>query len=173
MHDKVQPAKLASIAIQAWLALLILMIIEWTPAIASEKGKVSIESLSLNRSVAYLGEEIAAMIGGSAINLCGQTTLRQAMALIGCCHLFITNDSGLMHVAAALDIPQVALIGPTDPLSTGPSNPASVMLRMQGACPLMPCMKPHCPQAHQCMTAISVDNAFNTAIALFNNREAN
>jgi heptosyltransferase-2 len=119
-----------------------------------------------------LGERIAGDIGPGCINLCGQTTLRQAMALIQVCNLFITNDSGLMHVAAALDIPQVALIGPTDPVATGPVNAASIILRDADACHQMPCMKPHCPIDHRCMTALSVDNVFKTGAALHHQTKA-
>ena len=94
------------------------------------------------------------------------------MALIEVCNLFITNDSGLMHVAAALDIPQVAIIGPTDPVATGPVNAASIILRDADSCHLMPCMKPHCPIDHRCMTALSVDNVFETGAALHQQTKA-
>ena len=119
-----------------------------------------------------LGDRIAGQIGPGCLNLCGQTTLRQAMALIQVCTLFITNDSGLMHVAAALDIPQVALIGPTDPVATGPVNAVSRMLRDSQACDLMPCMKSRCPIDHRCMTALSVEQVFDTATALIQQSKA-
>jgi len=119
-----------------------------------------------------LGDQIAADIGPGCTNLCGRTTLRQAMALIQACDLFITNDSGLMHVAAAFDIPQVALIGPTDPVATGPSNSTSMMLRDPDACRLMPCMKPHCPTDHRCMTALTVDRVFNAGTELIHSKKA-
>jgi heptosyltransferase-2 len=116
---------------------------------------------------AGLGQWLATEIGDRAIDLCGQTTLRQAMALIGQCKLFVTNDSGLMHVAAALEIPQVAVIGPTDPVATGPVNQASRMVYLPEACEFSPCMKPHCPIVdHRCMTAISVELVMQTALAL-------
>lgn len=116
---------------------------------------------------ADLGQWLAAEIGARAIDLCGKTTLRQAMALIGQCDLFVTNDSGLMHVAAALEIPQVAVIGPTDPVATGPVNEASRMVYLPEACEFSPCMKPHCPIVdHRCMTAISVELVMQTALAM-------
>jgi lipopolysaccharide heptosyltransferase II len=114
-----------------------------------------------------LGRWLAADIGEGAINLCGKTTLRQAMSLIGQCNLFVTNDSGLMHVAAALEIPQVAVIGPTDPVATGPVNAASRLVIFPEACEFHPCMQPHCPVAdHRCMTAISVERVMQTALTL-------
>ena len=108
-------------------------------------------------SEAQLGEQIAAASAGSAINLCGGTDLRTAMALIDRCRFFITNDSGLMHVAAAFDKPQLAIIGPTDHIATGPSNPCSRIVRVPGACHLSPCLLADCPIDHRCMTCITVD----------------
>jgi len=104
-----------------------------------------------------LGRQIAAQSEGSAINLCGRTNLRKAMVLIDRCRFFITNDSGLMHVAAALNKPQLALIGPTDFVATGPSNRLSRLVRIPGACDLSPCLKADCPIDHRCMTRISVE----------------
>jgi len=106
---------------------------------------------------ARLGRQIAAAADGCAVNLCGRTNLREAMTLIDACRFFITNDSGLMHVAAALDKPQLALIGPTDYIATGPSNPRSRIVRVPGACHLSPCLLADCPIDHRCMTCITVD----------------
>ena len=118
-------------------------------------------------SESQLGTQLATQIGPSCVNLSGHTSLRQAMALIGICNLFITNDSGLMHVAAALDIPQVAIIGPTDPIATGPVNTLSRLVQKPESCHLSPCLKPHCPlKDHRCMTAISVEMVMQTALAL-------
>lgn len=108
-----------------------------------------------------LGNQISAWIEKPCINLCGMTTLREAMALIERCQLFITNDSGLMHVAAALDIPQIAIFGPTDHIATGPSNPNSHIVKWPAAC--SPCLKPECPTDHRCMRKITVDTVFAVA----------
>ncbi len=95
------------------------------------------------------------------INLAGKTTLRQAFALIEKCDLFITNDSGLMHAAAAIGTRQVAIIGSTDHIATAPSSRNSFMIRVPVPC--SPCLKPHCPKKesdsdyHTCMDKISVD----------------
>jgi len=104
-----------------------------------------------------LGRRIAALSDGRAVNLCGRTNLREAMVLIDRCRFFITNDSGLMHVAAALNKPQLAIIGPTDFIATGPSNPHSRLVRVPGACDLSPCLKADCPIDHRCMTRVTVD----------------
>lgn len=95
------------------------------------------------------------------VNLAGKTTLREAFALIEKCDLFITNDSGLMHAAAALGTKQIAIIGSTDHIATSPSSLNSVMIRVPVSC--SPCLKVHCPKNqndsdyHICMDKISVN----------------
>jgi heptosyltransferase-2 len=113
-----------------------------------------------------LGQQISRLIGKDAINFCGKTNLRQAMTLIAQCQLFITNDSGLMHVAAALDIPQVAIIGPTNPQVTGPASPRSRIIRKSVAC--SPCLLPECPIDHRCMERITVDSVYEEVVRFAN-----
>ena len=115
---------------------------------------------------AGLGAEIADRVGPGCYNLCNKTRLRDALALIGCCHAFVTNDSGLMHVAAALDIAQVAIIGPTDPVATGPLSPVSRLVQNAGSCGCAPCLKVDCPLDHRCMTSIDVDRVLETLIEM-------
>ena len=121
---------------------------------------------------AQLGESIAAQTGPGCVNLCNATSLRQAMALIGCCDAFVTNDSGLMHVAAALDIPQVAIIGPTDPVATGPVNQSSRLVQVVDSCDQAPCLKTDCPTDHRCMTAITVDDIMRATSDLLHSRSS-
>ncbi|MCP4718624.1 MAG: lipopolysaccharide heptosyltransferase II [Desulfobacteraceae bacterium] len=102
-----------------------------------------------------LGKKIMDMAKGCCINIAGKTTLSQAFGLIGNCDLFVTNDSGLMHAAAALDVNQVAIIGSTDYIATAPANKNSIMVREPTSC--APCLKDECPIDHRCMTRISVD----------------
>ena len=96
--------------------------------------------------------------GTAAIDLTGKTSLGQAMALIARCRLFITNDSGLMHVASALAVPLVALFGSTDPARTGPLSDKSRVIRKPIPCG--PCLKPECPKERECMSLISADEVF-------------
>ena len=109
-----------------------------------------------------LGEEIASAVGPRCHSLCGKTDLRQAMALIAACRLLVTNDSGLMHVAAALNVPLVAVFGPTRHDQTSPLNQKARLIRVPVDC--SPCMKPHCPIDHRCMTAVSVDRVLRESM---------
>ncbi len=92
------------------------------------------------------------------VDLTGRTTLSQAMAWIDRCRLFITNDSGLMHVAAALHTPLIALFGSTNPQRTGPRGEWCRVISKPLSC--APCMKPECPERRQCMEQISVDEVY-------------
>jgi heptosyltransferase-2 len=89
-------------------------------------------------------------------NLAGRTSLDQAVALLGLADAVVSNDSGLMHVAAALDRRQVALFGPSDPTRTGPRNPAAEVLRLGLDC--SPCNKRICPLGHhRCLEELTPD----------------
>lgn len=93
-------------------------------------------------------------------DLTGRTSLAQAMGLISRCHAFVTNDSGLMHVAAALDTPTVAIFGSTNPVTTGPFSSRATVVRTDLAC--SPCLETHCPKKHfQCMEDIAVADVFH------------
>ena len=111
-----------------------------------------------------LGEYIAGLSKDCCINIAGTTSLGQAFALIEKCSLFITNDSGLMHAAAALKINQIAVIGSTDFVATAPSNKNSIMVRAKVPC--SPCLKDVCPNDHECMDKISVDMVMETCKSL-------
>ena len=89
------------------------------------------------------------------IDLAGQTTLAEAMALIGRCDAFVTNDSGLMHVGAALKTPLVAIFGSTDQVATGPFSDRAIVVRKEMDC--QPCLRTHCKADFRCMTEIGVD----------------
>jgi heptosyltransferase-2 len=96
---------------------------------------------------------IAALMSHKPIDLTGKTTLPQLAGAIGQSALFITNDSGPMHLANALKVPVVAIFGPTDPRITGPYQKPSKVLNSQVPC--WPCSYRECPFEHQCMTQIS------------------
>jgi heptosyltransferase-2 len=102
-------------------------------------------------------KEIAASITSTMpkkpFDLTGKTTIPQLAGLISQSALFITNDSGPMHLANALKVPVVAIFGPTDPRITGPYQKPSKVLNHQVPC--WPCSYRDCPFEHQCMTQIS------------------
>lgn len=115
-----------------------------------------------------LGDTICSEIGDKSVNLCGKTRLGQAFALLDTCRLVISNDSGLMHVAAALDKPQIAVFGSTNAITTGPLSPKSHIVRVPMSC--SPCMKTDCPLGHhRCMNAITVDLVYEKARQLTGN----
>jgi len=111
-----------------------------------------------------LGQYIAQLMGNRCINFCCKTSLREAVALIERCQLFITNDSGLMHVAAALNIPQIAIFGSTDYVTTSPNSLNSQIIRSPVPC--SPCLKSECPTDHRCMKNITVKMVYDAAVKL-------
>lgn len=113
-----------------------------------------------------IGNEVARLMKSPSTNLCGNTDLRQAIALIERCQLFLTNDSGLMHVAAALDVPLIAVFGSTNPVTTGPCGSKSHVVRAPVAC--SPCLKTDCPTDHRCMKEVTVDMVYDVAVKLLN-----
>jgi heptosyltransferase-2 len=102
-----------------------------------------------------IAREILQHLKGRGINLAGKTNLLQLAALLECCQLLVTNDTGTMHVATAVGTPVVALFGSTDPLITGPWGDGHVVIRKDVPCG--PCLKRICPTDHRCMELITVD----------------
>jgi heptosyltransferase-2 len=91
-------------------------------------------------------------------NLVGQTSLRELMLLLKLCRILLTNDSGPMHVAAALGIPVVVPFGSTSPELTGPGLPGDSRHRLlKSDAPCSPCFRRECPIDFRCMNGISVE----------------
>jgi heptosyltransferase-2 len=94
----------------------------------------------------------------SAINLAGQTSLRELMALLKLCRVLLTNDTGPMHVAAALGTPVVAPFGSTSPELTGPGLPGDARNHLiKSDAPCAPCFLRECPIDFRCMNGIGVE----------------
>ncbi len=102
-------------------------------------------------------EAVAAGLEGNVHNLAGRLPLRDAIILLSFCHLAVTNDSGLMHLAAGLEVPLVALFGPTRPEKTAPLSRRYIRLYHPADC--APCLHRECPLDHRCLKAISVEEA--------------
>ena len=94
-------------------------------------------------------------------NLSGHTNLKEAIAVMARCNLFISNDSGLMHVAGALDVPLVAIFGSTNPATTSPVGNKSIVVRKNVPC--SPCLKEVCPTDFRCMDMVSIDDVYEKA----------
>jgi len=111
-------------------------------------------------------KEIAARIQSNmksrAISLVGETSMRDLAALLASCSLFIGNDSGAMHVAAAAGLPVIGIFGPTDPEGTAPVTEQFTLVREAVSC--SPCFLRRCPVDHRCMTRITVDSVFSAAM---------
>jgi heptosyltransferase-2 len=109
-------------------------------------------------SEAGIAAEVAKLMNAEPLNVCGKTTLGQAMALLKRCDFFVTNDSGLMHIAAALNRPLVAIFGPTDHVQTSPVSRNARMVWHDLEC--SPCLKKVCPFDHRCMLSIEPDEVW-------------
>jgi lipopolysaccharide heptosyltransferase II len=102
--------------------------------------------------------------GLRCLNFAGATTLSEFIELAGACEIFLTNDSGPMHIASALGVPTVAVFGATDDEATGPTGEKSRVVREAVEC--SPCLLRECPIDHRCMTAISAARVAETALSL-------
>jgi heptosyltransferase-2 len=104
---------------------------------------------------AAVSSAIAAGMRRAPIDLTGKSAINDLPALLSQCHLFIGNDSGAMHVAAAVGLPVVAVFGPTDPFGTAPVTPHCSIVQEKPYC--SPCFLRRCPTDHRCMTRVTPD----------------
>jgi heptosyltransferase-2 len=103
---------------------------------------------------AQVSAAISAAMPTPPIDLTGKTSTADLPALLSQCHIFVGNDSGAMHVAAAVGLPTIGIFGPTDPFGTAPVTPRSTIVRHPTYC--SPCFLRRCPIDHRCMTGIAV-----------------
>jgi ADP-heptose:LPS heptosyltransferase len=115
-------------------------------------------------------DDLVRLAGDQVLNLAGKTSLRELMALLKLCRVVLSNDSGPMHVAAALGTPVVVPFGSTSPELTGPGLPGDPRHQLlKSAAPCSPCFRRTCPIDFRCMTGIGperVVEAVCRAIAL-------
>lgn len=101
----------------------------------------------------------------NALNVAGNTSLRELMALMTLCRVVLTNDTGPMHVAAALGTPVVVPFGSTSPELTGPGLPGDPRHHLlTSAAPCAPCFLRTCPIDLRCLTGISVDQVVSAVL---------
>jgi heptosyltransferase-2 len=113
-----------------------------------------------------LCEKIDRLAGGNVLNLAGKTTLRELMACVKLCRVLLTNDSGPMHVAAALGTAVVVPFGSTAPELTGPgllSDPRHYLLKSYAPC--SPCFRRTCPIDLRCMGGIDVTSVVEAVLS--------
>ena len=108
---------------------------------------------------------VAAGQPGRVLDLAGRLSLRRSIAVLSRCRLFIGNDSGLMHIAAALALPVVAVFGPTEPGRTSPLAGSFRLLHHGADC--APCRHRECPTDHRCMAAVTSNDVLAAAEELW------
>jgi heptosyltransferase-2 len=106
-----------------------------------------------------IATRIFSVMKSRAISLVGETSMRDLPALFSQCSVFVGNDSGAMHVAAAAGLPVIGIFGSTDPEGTAPVTQQFTLI--QEKVPCSPCFLRRCPVDHRCMTRISVDSVFS------------
>ena len=117
-----------------------------------------------------LCDQIAADLRGRGVrvhNFAGETSLAEFIELAAACRVYLTNDSGGMHIASALGVPTVAIFGATDDIGTGPTGPLVRVVRQQVEC--SPCLLRECPIDHRCMTGVSAERVAEEATQLTKN----
>jgi heptosyltransferase-2 len=112
-------------------------------------------------SEAPLAGEIEAAARRGVVNLAGKTTVREMMALLSLSSFLVTNDSGPMHIAAALGVPLVAIFGPTDWRRTSPWTSLAKVVRVEIDC--SPCRLRACDRGHECMLGVTADMVVDAA----------
>ncbi len=139
----------------------------WSEERFAETGDRLAKSLGLriaivgSKSETPAAEEIRARAQTPVSILTGKTTLEMLIGVLAESSLVITNDSGPMHIAAALGIPTVAIFGPTDERVTAPLAPQARVVKHPVEC--SPCLLRECPIDHRCMTRVSVDDVYRAA----------
>ena len=133
--------------------------------VASETGaQVALFGSASERE---LCDEVAARIrqdGVESTNFAGRTSLEDYIERAAACEVYLTNDSGAMHISSALGIPTVAVFGATNHVTTGPTGPLARVIRQDVDC--SPCLLRECPLDHRCMAAVSPEMVAETALQL-------
>jgi heptosyltransferase II len=114
-----------------------------------------------------LADQVARAVheaGLTVHNFAGQTSLSAFIEYAANCSLFLTNDSGAMHIASALGVPTVTVFGATDETGTGPTGPLARVVREPADC--APCLLRECPIDHRCMTAVTAARVVQVALEL-------
>jgi heptosyltransferase-2 len=107
---------------------------------------------------------VADLIGNAGIaahNYAGETNLEEYIERAAACEVYLTNDSGAMHISSALGVRTVAVFGATNHVTTGPTGPLARVIRRDVEC--SPCLLRECPIDHRCMEAVSSESVADAA----------
>jgi heptosyltransferase-2 len=118
----------------------------------------------------WLTASISKRMRSRAVDCGGKTSVATLAALLRRCRVLLTNDTGIMHLGAAVGVPCVAVFGPTDPRCSRPLGSGHRILRVPPPC--SPCRYRDCPIDHRCMGGITVESVAAAAEALLDRREA-
>ncbi len=127
----------------------------------TEGAKVAVVGGAAERP---LGEAIAGQLRAPSRVLCGETSLGELVGVLSRLRLLLTNDSGPMHLAAALGTPLVAVFGSTDWQETAPVSGRARVVREEAEC--APCLLRECPIDHRCMTGVGAFTVATAALEL-------
>jgi heptosyltransferase-2 len=150
----------------------------WLPERFAESGQqlagmlgasVLVFGAAAERPLCETVAEMMRRAGVETRNLAGETSLPQFIDLAAACRLFLTNDSGAMHVASALGVPTVAVFGATDDTTTGPTGHLARVVRQHAEC--SPCLLRQCPIDHRCMTRVTTADVIAAASLLLGSTE--
>jgi heptosyltransferase II len=117
-----------------------------------------------SQSERELCDSVAQACTAPATNFAGETSLAEFIDMAAACRVYLTNDSGAMHIASALGVPTVTIFGATDETGTGPTGPLARIVREPVEC--SPCLKRECPIDHRCMTRVEADRVAQVALDL-------
>jgi heptosyltransferase II len=133
--------------------------------IARERGaQVAVFGSKEEVNICQTVHDLVAAAGVACRNFAGVTSLDQFIEMAAACELFLTNDSGAMHVASALGVSTVVVFGPTDEEATGPTGAWSRVVRQPVEC--SPCLLRECPIDHRCMTGMAANRVVEAAHGL-------
>jgi heptosyltransferase-2 len=128
-------------------------------ALARDLGLAIVIVGSLNERP--IAAEIQSLTRSNTAVLSGKTSLETLIGVLAEASLMITNDSGPMHIAAAVGTPTIAVFGPTDDRVTSPYGPRTRVVKHAVEC--SPCLLRECPIDHRCMQGVSVENVYRAA----------
>ncbi len=141
---------------------------KWPPDRFAKIGDMAVENWRAKvvilgtRSEMEVCDTLARSMKQNVLNLCGKTTLAEVIGVIGKCNFFVTNDSGLMHISAALGVPTLAIFGPTDHVATGPRGARTKIVKHDIEC--APCLKQECLTDHHCMLSIEAEEVWDEMV---------